>query len=241
MGISQSALSMLYLYALLLGVGLGAVYDLLRISRVFLGVHYSRRAAKRLQQIKLPLLKPRRRRGESRMLGAVVFFEDLLFCLFAGIALILLFYAANNGKIRFPAFLCAAAGFLLYRVTIGRLVMLFSEVIAFVLECAVRYLVYFVSFPFVKLAGFVCRRAAIAAAYGVRAHQKALRRRFTEREIARMQRDACGLLPAEAAGQGRLKRGKRLGKGKKEAVQPNAFHARASGTADRGVHRDLCK
>ena len=71
MDISQAALARLYLFALLLGIGLGVVYDLLRITRVFLGAHYSRRAAKRLQEISLPLLRARKKKTESRALGFV--------------------------------------------------------------------------------------------------------------------------------------------------------------------------
>ena len=148
MDISQAALARLYLYALLLGIGLGILYDLLRITRVFLGAHYSRRAARRLQELHLPLLRPRLKRRESRALGIVVFLEDLLFCLFAAVAMILLFYEANRGKIRFPALICVGAGFLLYRSTLGRLVMLSSEVIVFALDTAFRYVCFSCFFLF---------------------------------------------------------------------------------------------
>ena len=79
MEISQRALALLYWYALLLGVGLGAFYDALRITRVFLGVHYNAGAAKRLGAVSLPILGTRGRRRESRFLGVVIFLEDLMF------------------------------------------------------------------------------------------------------------------------------------------------------------------
>ena len=128
----------------------------IRITRVFLGVHYSRRMAKRLRTLSLPFLPPRKRRGESRALGVVVFIEDFLFCACAGIALVLLFYGANNGKFRFSALLCTGAGFLLYRVTLGRLVMLFSVGIAFLIATTVRYLIFFFLYPIPhNVSGFI--------------------------------------------------------------------------------------
>ena len=147
MEISQAVLAWLYAYAFLLGICLGGAYDLLRLTRVFLGVHYSRRAAKRLQEIRLPFLKPYQKKKESAALGVVVFIEDLCFCIFTGVAIVLLFYIQNNGKIRASAFLCIGAGFFLYRATLGRIVMLFSEVIAFLVETAIGYAVFFLLYP----------------------------------------------------------------------------------------------
>jgi hypothetical protein len=239
MDISQSALAWLYCLALLLGGVLGAFYDVLRITRVFFGVHYSRRAAKRLQEIRLPFLSPHKGHRESPALGIIVFVEDLLFCILAGILLILLFYEANNGKIRFPVFLCAGAGFLLYRGTVGRLVMLFSEVIAFVIEAVVRYLLFFLLYPVRAVAGWSKRKVSSAVARSARAHQKSLRRRFTELERTRGMKNACGLIPQDLPKQRTVKRGKRIVKGTKKTIQSHATDARASRRTGRGIHRDI--
>ena len=125
-----------------------AVYDLVRIPRILFGVRYSERGVARLHRIRLPLLGGYRRKREHGGLGILIFFEDLIFCLLAGVSLMILFYECNNGKIRYPAFLIAGAGFLLYRATLGRLVMLLSEWVAFFVGAAVRYLVYFATLPF---------------------------------------------------------------------------------------------
>ncbi|MBO5295117.1 MAG: spore cortex biosynthesis protein YabQ [Clostridia bacterium] len=241
MSISQSALAWLYLYALLLGLGLGAVYDLLRITRVFLGVHYSQRAAKRLQNIRLPLLSPYRRKKEKRALGVIVFLEDLTFCLFSAISFILLFYIQNNGKIRFPVFLCAGAGFLLYRATLGKLIMLFSEVIAFFLETTARYAAFFLLYPIRKICGWIGSTIKKAVSNCLYARRRSLRRRYTVAELARGKRDACGLIPQAIPKSRILKRGKCVVAGKEKTVQshtPDAGTARRSG---RGRHRNLCK
>ena len=98
MAISQASLAWLYVYAIVLGVILGAIYDLLRISRVFFGAHYSRRGIKRLQGVRLPLLKERVKKKKKRALGVIVFFEDLFFCVFCGIALERSMYSARLNK-----------------------------------------------------------------------------------------------------------------------------------------------
>ncbi len=236
MDISQAALARLYLYALLLGGVLGAIYDGLRITRVFLGVHYSRRAAKRLQALRLPLLPARRKRGESRALGTVVFFEDLLFCIFAGISLILLFYQANNGKLRFPALLAAGAGFLLYRWTAGRCVMLFSEAIAFFIGTAIRYIIFFIMLPFRTAAKWSGRRVKRAVVHTVQADRKNKRRRFTENESLRAQKSACGLVPDMPKEKQMPKGGRRIAKNKK-TVQFDASDADPAGHTRGSVDR----
>lgn len=241
MEVSQGALAWLYLYALLLGIVLGGVYDILRISRVFLGVHYSRRAARRLQSLRLPLLPPAKKKKESRALGIVIFFEDLLFCVFSGICLILLFYAANNGNFRFLALLIVGIGFLLYRGTAGRLVMWFSEAIAFVIETAVRYVVFFITFPLRVLWRFFKERAIqlyenIKSALG-----KNRRRRFTTMETARLEQNACGLIPGLPTKKRILKRGRYLGQRKKKTIYAHASRADSSRHSGGGVDRGVCK
>ena len=237
MDISQSDLAWLYLYAMMLGLLLGAFYDVFRITRVFLGVHYSRRTARNLQDIHLPLLPPHKKKKESRALGLVVFFEDLLFCLMVGISLIVLFYVANNGKFRFPVLICVGAGFLLYRGTLGRLVMLFSEVIAFAIETAVRYALFFLLFPIRALCAFLQKKIKGAVKGTLRRQRKHSRLRYTVDQNSRATRDACGLIPVAVSKKASIKRGKYLGKGNKKAVQSDIADARASGRTRRGVHR----
>lgn len=241
MDISQSELAWLYLYALLLGGGLGALYDALRMTRIFLGVHYSRYTAKRLRALRLPLLKPQKKRAESRALGIVIFFEDFLFCTVAGFSLILLFYEANNGKLRFPVLLCAGVGFLLYRGTLGRLVMLLSEAAVFLIETAFRYILFVILFPF-RIAGkwlqIYIRRAIGCLA---RAHSKKMRRKYTATQSTRSVYDACGLVPGGVPQDKNVKRGKKIAQGKKKTVQPHTADARSSRRYGGGVHRRVCK
>ena len=243
MGISQSAIGALYFYAILLGLILGAVYDCLRITRVFFGNHYSHRAARRLQEIRLPLLPKAKARGESRALGVIVFFEDLLFCLFAGISLILLLYGFNNGNFRFFVLFCACLGFLIYRGTLGRLVMLFSEVIAFSMETAVRYLVFFLLLPFRFLKTRLVRKGKELSKRYTQRKQKKLRARYTDLQQKRASINGCGMLMKDVPSysKGRLKKGRTYATGTKKTVQSDADPARVSGFDRGGVGRRVRK
>lgn len=195
MEISQFVLAQLWLYAFLLGVGLGAVYDALRITRVFLGTSYTKGKTDRLHRIELPYLKPRPRRRTSRLLGAVIFLEDFLFALFGGVAIILLFYQVNSGTVRMPAFLCVAVGFLLYRATLGILVMRVSEIVVFAIETAVRYVFFVVSLP-VRYLARLLRSAIRKTLYKHRVRVAKKQRAALTRQVWEdLKRDACGLLP----------------------------------------------
>lgn len=153
MNVSQSQLAMLYVSAALLGVGLGFFYDLFRILRILVGEHFSTVAC-RFQEAKLPLLRERAKTSNPLKLQKIVIFTgDFLFCILSAVAMILLFYQINNGKIRFWAFPMVGVGFCLYRASLGRLVMLCAETAAFLLESAVRYLVFFTLFPFKWILG----------------------------------------------------------------------------------------
>lgn len=243
MGISQSAIGALYFYAFLLGVLLGAVYDCLRITRVFFGNHYSRRAARRLQRLRLPLLKSAKVRTESRALGVIVFFEDLLFCLFAGIALILLLYGFHNGKLRFFVVICACIGFLIYRGTLGKIVMMFSEVIAFSLETVFRYIFFFALFPFRFLKRKLMEQGSALSKRHIQKRQRRERVRYTALQQKRACEIGCGMLPQKAAEdrKGCLKKGRIYATGTKKTVQPDVDSARLSGFDRGGVGGRVCK
>ena len=243
MSISQADLARLFLCAFLLGAGLGMIYDVFRITRVFLGVHYSRRMAKRLRNISFPLLPKRGERRESRLLGPVIFLQDLIFCVFCGISLVLLFYEVNSGKFRLSATFCVGGGFLLYRVTLGRIVMLFSEAIAYGIEIFVRYLFFFFMFPWRWLARMIKRGCKALAERVQKKRQKSMRKRYTVQQLSKLNENAFGMLPyALPKDQKRkLKRGSFYGKGKKEAIQPIDPGKDTHRTSGRGLHRRVCK
>ena len=233
MEISQETLAYLYVCAFLLGIASGLLYDLLRITRVLLGVHYSRRAVQRLRAVRLPLLGCRKRRSESRALGLIVFLEDFLFCLIVGASMIVLFYSVNRGKIRLPAFAAAGFGFLFYRATLGRLMTVFAEVIAFAVEAAVSYCLLFITYPIKCVLAFLQKRRTVIGLRLRADRERRTRRRFTRWESQRTQTNACGLIPTDGHIR-KLKGGKRLVKHTKKTIQSHAANARASRRAGGG-------
>lgn len=197
MEVSQVALARLLLYAVLSGGCLGSLYDLFRMTRLLcFGASCSPNTAAYLQslRLRLPLLHPQKRRSEHRRaLRFAVFFGDLLFCLIAGSVIVLLFFQFNSGKIRIPALICAAIGFVCYRMTLGRLTAIVFEWVAFLSETALRYAVFFLLFPFRRTAIALRRRICrIVRMHKSRVEAQA-RMRFTARETRRLTQHACGM------------------------------------------------
>jgi hypothetical protein len=240
MEISQWLIAGLYVHAILLGIILGIVYDGLRISRVFLGARYSRRIADRLRRKELPLLPPPKERQKSPFLGPVIFFEDLFFAIFGSVAFILMQYAENNGKFRFLAVAFTVAGFFIYRATVGRLVMLFSEIIAFFIGIFVRYLIFFTLLPFRWIAKRIGILLSTCRRWVDQTIQKKQRIRYTERLLRDADACACGMIPKKE--QDRLKKEGMIDAGKdQETIQSEHACTRFSCTDRRHFPGRVCK
>lgn len=147
---------LLYLFrSVLAGLSLGALYDVIRISRVLAGVCYSTKRADRLSALRLPLIGAGKARRENAFgktaLYIFIFAGDVLFCLLSGLLITVLVYAMGDGRVRAFALYGVAFGFAVYYFTAGRLVIGFSEYAAFFLRTAGRYAVFFVSVPILFL------------------------------------------------------------------------------------------
>jgi hypothetical protein len=226
MGASQSAVARLCFCAFLLGGICGLCYDFLRISRILLGAQYRVSSENRFRNVNLPLIGNRPRRKRKRLLGAVIFIEDFFFCLFSGIAMILLFYEVTNGEIRYVAFLFTTIGFVVYRFTLGKPMMLLSETLAFFLESLLRYALWLVLLPirsgivFLKRVWYAHRKKKM----------KKERRIYTQKIIKSIEN------AAEEQGKRKERRGVEK---QKEAVQPEPSREGVSGNYDCGVARGI--
>lgn len=87
---------LVFLYSLFVGVILGILYDIFRIKREFFGSN-----------------------------RALLFVDDVIYMLFCSIILILGILKVNSGKLRWYELLCPAAGFIVYRFTISKIVIKF--------------------------------------------------------------------------------------------------------------------
>ena len=236
MTVSQTQLALLYFNACLLGVGLGVFYGLLRIVRIFFGDHFSM-VANRFQAVELPFIHVReKRKRHGRLLKVIVFAEDFLFCVVAAVAMILLFYQINNGKLRFLAFPVAGVGFYLYRITLGRLVMVCSETVAFVLEAAIRYVFFFLLFPLkwiVNRIVLIIRKRWRRFVEKRRARQRALYTKEYEKQLdIHVKRVLLGREKEKGVRRD-------VGRKQEEAVQPEPDGTDFSGGHRSGVHRRI--
>jgi len=154
-------------YATLLGASLGAVYDIIRLSRALAGVRYSDRFSRRLARISLPLIgclpekeAPHRKRREMAI-NLFVAVGDVAFFLVASVAVPVFLYHTNNGILRWYLAAGMLLGFWLYRSTFGRLTVLISEPFSFVARALGAYLHYFLVLPLYKALRWLAGRIGI--------------------------------------------------------------------------------
>lgn len=136
MEISQITLLKLMIHSFLLGGAVGVLYDANRVLRVIFGVRYTKKAYSRLYSLKRPISKKAVSIGVSKGFwqSAVINVGDFFCVLAAAVGAILLSYGYNSGRIRFFALGALAAGFFIYRFSIGKAVILVCEPIAFILK-----------------------------------------------------------------------------------------------------------
>lgn len=102
--ISREAFLPFLVCAFIIGIMLGAIYDVFRIRR-----------------------KAARKAGKRRLDFVLTLFEDVVFCLFATVCMILATYKLYFGIPRWYAYVSCALGFFLWQKTVGRLIMKLSD------------------------------------------------------------------------------------------------------------------
>jgi len=142
----------LLVWGVLLGAGFGAAYDMLRITRVLMGVRYSTRVTFSLARA----MPPRRIAARPHHMGrslrnGIIHIEDFLFFLLVGAGTAVFLSAVNHGRVRWLALAGIFAGFALYRLTAGRLVIACSSAIAAVLHLVLAWLLWLLTRPFCLL------------------------------------------------------------------------------------------
>ncbi len=105
----------LLLYSLILGAFLGAFFDIMRISRVFLSIIFSEKAGCAVSKT---------------VMTVVSFFEDIIFFAVSAAVTVLFCFQANGGSARGFILLGMLGGFSLYLLTLGRLTKLVSEALS---------------------------------------------------------------------------------------------------------------
>ena len=159
MEISPFLLTLLLAWSFVFGVILGVVNDVNRIIRVFCGVRYSQKRFGKLYELVLPVVHRPLSRNENKFhknaLSVLIFFQDIIFFIIASIGMILLNYEFNEGRFRFFTVFAVIFGFLLYYFTIGKVVMMVSEGIAFFVKATILIVFSALFRPFVWIGRYV--------------------------------------------------------------------------------------
>jgi len=163
MEISPYYLFLLLLHSFFFGGFLGVLNDVNRIVRVFFGVSYSQKSFRSLYARDLPIIRRPlvlREQGivKKGALSVLIFFQDLLLMTVGGVGTVLLQYEYNSGRFRFFCLPALIFGFLLYYFTVGKLVMLLSEGIVFIIRATVLILGSCILSPFVKIFRFFVKK-----------------------------------------------------------------------------------
>ena len=165
---SQGELFRMLAWAVLTGLCLGGLYDLLRALRILAGLD--------------------QKQGSTPLFGLILFFGDLLSALTASVSLILLCYYTNDGLFRAPAVLGMASGFFVYMRTAGRLTVKAEKALSRRLKRVVKAVLGFLRRPLgwlVSTARSLARKAwrrLFGKAIAKRQERKA--RRMAEKQAA---------------------------------------------------------
>ncbi len=107
--LNQRVLALLFVYAAVTGFCLGGLYDVFRFLRLLTGEDESKK---------------------SCFAWIFRFIADVVFVLAAIVALLLLSYFCNDGRLRAPAVVGIASGFYVYKQTVSRLVIYLFRILA---------------------------------------------------------------------------------------------------------------
>ncbi len=129
----------LLLYSLVLGLFLGAFFDIMRISRVFLSLRGEGKTARIVS---------------DTVLVVVSFIEDIIFFTVSAAVLILFCFQANGGTARSFILLGTAGGFAFYLLTVGRLTKLISDALSRLIYRLLDFILRRIIFP---IAAFIRR------------------------------------------------------------------------------------
>ncbi len=123
-------------YSVILGLIFGALYDIIRVIHILCGIASYSGEKKGMERGKVPFI--------------LFFLTDSVYMLFVTLLFSFFVYWINSGVVRFFILFSVIVGFLLYILTVGRVVMVFSEAIVKWIKMIIRYTVFI---P----AAFVCK------------------------------------------------------------------------------------
>lgn len=158
MYVSMSELSRMLLYSMLLGIFLGASYDVVRLFRITAGIKYKSARDKLYDYSSLAIVgkyfKNREQKNKKASAGRVyIAIGDIFFWVFSAICVSIFIYYFNDGIFRSFVIFGCIVGFLLYYFTVGKIILFISQEIIFYLKILLIYIGFFLFYPIFYLFG----------------------------------------------------------------------------------------
>lgn len=170
---------------LCLGVMLGAIYDFFRVLRI------SRKETDNLSGGIYDKIRPRRSFAKPQKLlrltdNALTFVEDIVFWIVVFLSESIYIYYINDGEPRIDCFVLSFAGFMLYKISVGRVVMFLSQQIIFFARCLLFWATYIIMYPVRMIWSLIYGAVAKLAKFTFRAVENARRRAYSKHAKRRL-------------------------------------------------------
>lgn len=180
----------------LLGLITGLLFDVFRLLRVAFSTAPPIPESPFAKKIAPPHFfdRPKRSRRGKNAETVVIAAEDVLFFLISAVLFSFQTYWVNEGEIRIWGILLLFLGFVLWRLTLGKLLLFFSAQILFFEKILIYWLFYIIIKPFRAACSFAGRLLASVYRKNVAALRTKMaldrRKRYTVRECKRLLSEA---------------------------------------------------
>ncbi|MBQ8392562.1 MAG: spore cortex biosynthesis protein YabQ [Clostridia bacterium] len=131
-------------HSVILGFYLGIIYDIVRIIRCFFGVKY-RCVIKRLDKL---WIKSEEKKLNKIYESVLMGITDILFFVIVTCIMASFIYSVNSGNVRWYIYLFAFVGFLLYYLTVGKIIISLSSIIVRTIKKVFRMFIICILSPF---------------------------------------------------------------------------------------------
>ena len=146
MEISISNQLITVIYSIILGIILGAIYQIFDILGVLVERNYSYKFKEKMKDKKFtpiinPILKKESRKTLKNIVLAII---DFSYFIVITPVFVVFIYENNNGVVRWYIFLFSLIGFVIFKATVGKILKIITEYISFYLEVLSFYIIYYI-------------------------------------------------------------------------------------------------
>ncbi len=142
------------LFSFVLGIPCGLLYDLFKVIRCALMPSYTEKfISKHINKEYKRIENPIKEKKSSSKIPLYIFIGilDVLYFIFLIPVFCIFTYIMNDGILRWYIFFFSLLGFVVYKITIGRINAVIIDYMSFYLRVLLKYLIFFVKMPINKL------------------------------------------------------------------------------------------